>query len=607
MRKSVLICLTFLFCYAISIGQRNNLTIEEPSGAAPWSNLDINDKPGQFQFAIVTDRTGGHRPGVFLDGIRKLNLLQPEFVMSVGDLIEGYTEDLDELNRQWNEFNGFIEELEAPFFYVPGNHDITNKVMQDLYLEKFGKSYYHFVYNDVLFMCLNSEDQYRGAGRGTISDDQYEYIKTTLASNQDVKWTLLFLHQPLWNQENPERWPDVEKLLADRKHSVFMGHVHHYAKYERNNGKYFTLGTTGGGSRLRGPKMGEFDHVVWITMTEEGPIMANLQLEGIWDEDVSTEKTRAYLREVEQSNPFKIEPLFVDGDQFVSDIMKIKITNDLDIPMKVDFRERFSWDLKGAVDQNELEIAPNSVEFVEVELAAKKRARNLEKIEAMQLAATVQHLGEGIPAIEIPFTFLIAPEKKYKLTKTQKAINIDGDLADWEAVPYQIEGDDTSDASAKFSVYYDEDYVYIGATIQDDDIQTSTGAAVWNQDFVGFILNAAPKEKSAADNGRGWYRESLFVLQAPKNGDTPSVNNLEGITTKGIKTACKAEGKGYVMETAIPISYIKERQGEDWKTIRLNVVVQDKDAGETDMPRHLFKPDWRGKNNRIGSGMFFKE
>ena len=39
----------------------------------------------------MSDRTGGNRWGVFQDAIFKLNLLQPEFVMSVGDMIQGYT------------------------------------------------------------------------------------------------------------------------------------------------------------------------------------------------------------------------------------------------------------------------------------------------------------------------------------------------------------------------------------------------------------------------------------------------------------------------------------------------------------------------------------
>ena len=57
----------------------------------PWTNLEFYNDPLNFKFAIVGDRTGGLRPGVFADGVKKLNLLMPEFVMSVGDFIPGNT------------------------------------------------------------------------------------------------------------------------------------------------------------------------------------------------------------------------------------------------------------------------------------------------------------------------------------------------------------------------------------------------------------------------------------------------------------------------------------------------------------------------------------
>ena len=589
------------------LGQKSALSIEESDGSNPWNNLNINAKPGQFQFAIITDRTGGHRPGVFMEGIRRLNLLQPEFVMSVGDLIEGYTEDLDQLNFEWDQFNGFIDSLTMPFFYVPGNHDITNQVMQDLWIKKFGRTYYHFVYNDVLFLCLNSEDQYRGAGRGTIAKDQYAYIKETLAKNSNVKWTLVFMHQPLWSQKNAQGWSEVEALLANRKHTVFTGHVHHYAKYNRNNGKYFTLGTTGGGSSLRGPQLGEFDHVSWITMTENGPIMANLQLEGIWDENVSTEKTRAYANEVWRSNPIQIEPLYTTEDQFTKGIAKIKITNDKDIPMVVKLKESFSWDLLSSLEQNEITVGPNSVEFVDLELIGKKRAKAVEQIKAIKLKAQVRHVDQGLPVIEIPFSFHIAPEKKYVLSKVTGEVKVDGNLEDWASLPYSIDGDKAEDASAKFGLCYDDKYIYLAAKVLDDHLQTDTSAAAWVQDNIGFVINMDPLKKSAVNNGTGWYRESLYLLHAPANGGFPSITNQDKIEESGILSVCKATKGGYLMESAIPIKHIKDRQGENWKTFRLNIAVQDKDPNEPEMKTYSFKPNWRGKENRVGSGMFFRK
>src|SRR4051794_11564104 len=63
----------------------------------PVTHLRLNNDPAEFQFAVVSDRTGGHRARVFSRAVDQLNLMQPEFVVSVGDLIEGYTENREEM------------------------------------------------------------------------------------------------------------------------------------------------------------------------------------------------------------------------------------------------------------------------------------------------------------------------------------------------------------------------------------------------------------------------------------------------------------------------------------------------------------------------------
>ena len=51
-----------------------------------------------------------------------------------------------------------LNELEMPFFRTPGNHDIANEVAQEVWRERHGATYYHFVYKNVLFLVLDSED-----------------------------------------------------------------------------------------------------------------------------------------------------------------------------------------------------------------------------------------------------------------------------------------------------------------------------------------------------------------------------------------------------------------------------------------------------------------
>ena len=122
-----------------SAAQNARFAADVDTVRTPWTHLKFNDDPENFQFVIVTDRTGNHRPGVFLQVVDRVNLLQPEFVMSVGDLIEGYTEDLDEIERQWREFDGFVDALDMPFFYVAGNHVVSNGVMEKAWKRRFGR------------------------------------------------------------------------------------------------------------------------------------------------------------------------------------------------------------------------------------------------------------------------------------------------------------------------------------------------------------------------------------------------------------------------------------------------------------------------------------
>lgn len=380
--------LLLFYCAVGSNQQQYTIEIDQAQGPNPWSNLNWNNHTENFQFVVVTDRTGGNRPGVFEQGMEKVNLLQPEFVMSVGDLIQGYTEDVDELNRQWDEFDGFVDGLEMPFFYVPGNHDITNQVMEDLWAERYGRTYYHFVYQNVLFLCLNSEEPIPEEGNleGVyhtsdfyLSKEQRAYIKETLSAHADVRWTFVFWHKPVWlyqDSDNPVHqelvpksgWPEVEDLLKERKHTVFAGHIHRYVYQKRNNSDYITLATTGGGSALGGPIFGQFDHVLWVTMTDDGPVMANLLLEGIFDEDFSKEDIEKHLELTLRHKVMRVDTEYDDSKPPESQVLKFTLFNhhDIAVESKVEFTN--SENISFGDSLISLSIPPNSAASFEVEM-----------------------------------------------------------------------------------------------------------------------------------------------------------------------------------------------------------------------------------------------
>lgn len=273
----------------------------------PWTSLKLNNDPDQFTFAVVSDRTGGHREKVFSRAVQQINWLQPQFVLSVGDLIEGYTVKEDALKEQWDEFDGFVKRFEMPFFYVPGNHDLTNKTQVTKWGERYGKRYYHFTYRGALFLCLCSENPHSD-GMGTIDKEQQEWVTKTLDANKDAKWTFVFMHKPLWNAKDLEKngWGAVEKALAGRKHNVFVGHVHRYQVFERNGTQYYQLATTGGGSRMRGPQYGEFDQVMLITMKKDAPVLVNVDLAGVLPTNLKLPESEEKGKAVKQQATFPV-------------------------------------------------------------------------------------------------------------------------------------------------------------------------------------------------------------------------------------------------------------------------------------------------------------
>jgi hypothetical protein len=139
-------------------------------------------------------------------------------------------------------------------------------------------------------------DSNDGDDDATLSPDQVEYMKKAIEDNPEVRWTLVFMHHPIWLYREFNGFAEIESLLAKRDYTVFAGHFHRYMQAVRKDRNYYVLASTGGGSRLRGPKFGEFDHVTWITMTDEGPIMVNLKLDGMLEHDVANETTSDMAR-----------------------------------------------------------------------------------------------------------------------------------------------------------------------------------------------------------------------------------------------------------------------------------------------------------------------
>ena len=107
------------------------VALSVPAETNPWSHLNFQDDPGDFRFAIVPDRGGGDYRGAFTNALECCNRMHPTFVMTVGDLINGYAGWAGGYKRQQDELTNFVSRVRAPFFYTIGNHDINVNLPPD--------------------------------------------------------------------------------------------------------------------------------------------------------------------------------------------------------------------------------------------------------------------------------------------------------------------------------------------------------------------------------------------------------------------------------------------------------------------------------------------
>ena len=281
----------------------------------PWTHDQFDADEDKFTFAVFSDLTGGEREHIFEIAVAQLSLLRPELIINVGDLIDGGTEDLNEIDQQWDSFDERAERATAPVFYVGGNHDLTGSILQSAWDQRLGRRYYHFVYKNVLFLVLDTEDntpertqeifEIRKAGievyesegeeafakteyadlpersTGNLTATQSAYFVEAIANNPTVSWTFLFMHKASWFRAEETNFAVIEESLADRPYTVFSGHGHVYQYIERHGRDYISLATTGGEQFPKYPL--SMDHVTLVTVDDKGVDIANLLMSGILD------------------------------------------------------------------------------------------------------------------------------------------------------------------------------------------------------------------------------------------------------------------------------------------------------------------------------------
>ena len=123
---------------------------------------------------------------------------------------------------------------------------------------------------------------------GAIGKAQSDHFLHVIGDHQDVDWTFVFMHKPVWRRDDEADFVAIESALADRPYTYFNGHVHSYSHTTRHGRDYINLSTTGGAQRTGDDQA--FDHVTLVTMDASGPTIVNLRMDGILDKTANVPK-----------------------------------------------------------------------------------------------------------------------------------------------------------------------------------------------------------------------------------------------------------------------------------------------------------------------------
>ncbi len=213
--------------------------------------LTAADSPkNDFRFAILGDRTGDAQPGVYERVWSELDASHPDFVINVGDTIQGGNDstaaaEWDALRPLWRRYRGRM-------YFTPGNHDIWSPVSRKIYEEQTGRpAFYSFNYQNAHFVVLDNSE---ASDLSLILDDQQmQFLARDLEQNRDRDPKFIFFHKPFWLVSVKFQNSQFSFHQLIRKYGVryvVSGHGHQYVHAVLDDVVYLEAPSSGG--RLKG-------------------------------------------------------------------------------------------------------------------------------------------------------------------------------------------------------------------------------------------------------------------------------------------------------------------------------------------------------------------
>ncbi len=492
------------------------------------------------RFIIFGDSQFGN-PAEYERMVYEASLLKPNFAIQVGDLIHGYTHNKEQLRKEWQRFKGQISLLQAPFYPVPGNHDVVTNEAEEIYLETWGKGklLYSFDRGSSHFVILNSwwgdeDDRVMEWQRKWLDDDLKKF--SNQFSDQEIKSKsiFVFIHSPLWKypleSEGKKDWELVHNILVKYPVKLVVGgHTHEYV-WERIDGiNYLVINSAGvKNENVIGGKFSAFMNVV---VQSNGEVeYAAIKAGSILPIDSIDPIDRI------EANKYNIEEKSILIEAWnvgsrMNDSVKVELENkyNKEIVYRLDWFIPHKANLKITPESTFITIKPFSkisqsffissestppiTQMPSLEVSTKQKYRT--GFLSRELEEKYRNGNESIegyePAIKLDDEFLYSGSfelylpPKVLVKQLNGNISIDGKFNDtaWKESDSIVISDDKSkvETITKIRLLYDKSYLYVAAVMEEPNpsgIQTSASGDIpltWNDDDLEFFFDTERSQK----------------------------------------------------------------------------------------------------------------
>ncbi len=579
-----------LLLLALFAGCQEDLDHEQaktPAGGGPLANIQAQET---FSFVVIGDtRTG---IAFFKQHIKEINLLDPDFVIDTGDLINGYANEVQNTEAMWDKFDAVVKAFKVPLVMVPGNHDIWDTNSDQIYRRRYGKTYFSFTHKDVHFVILNSEILGKdGEPTDRIIGDQLRWLANDLAEHKDAKATFVFVHKPLWQglhigEGNGKHWmEDVHPILA--KHgvsAVFAAHSHKYVKFPVIDGVAYYVSGGGGAEIGNSESLGDFYHYCLVKVRGNQWQLAVIE-PGALKPDTIVKSDALILQEIVSFAPIEVP---ANGKQIVIDVsLKNSLPEDVTVTIKPVMEAASPWKIEPDVREALLKAGGQG--------------------QTKRFVATIPRNEQAYPGPEFSITFARAdfepiiirmrPQIKVSLVShspaTAKPPVIDGKLDDdvWQNAPVlsKFLAPDASEP-AKFATEvrssYDQKNLYLyfrcyepnrdgmvidanerdGSVFTDDAVEIFFDTNLDRKTYFQVVFNPAAVAYDSLGFDKTW--NGLFIAKAGR------------------------EAKAWTLEVAVPWATLEMEPPTPGQRIGFEVVRFRAQSGE----RTMWSPTYGGNH-----------